>query len=222
MVNVVKPYLPDLKEYVKQLDLIWEHNHLTNNGPLHKKLEKKLASNLGVNDLCLINNCTSGLLISMNDIEPNSEIITTPFSFIATTSSILWSKLQPIFCDIDEDFLFIDTKKVEKLITPRTKAILATHVFGNTGNLEELVLICKKHNIKLIFDAAHAFKVKYKEKSILNYGDISILSFHATKFYHTIEGGAIYSKKNSLMKKFKKQNPHIQSKNMRVLQIIVN
>lgn len=203
MINITKPYLPDLDEYVKQLNLIWGNNYLTNNGPLHKNLEKKLTLSLGINDLCLINNCTSGLLISINDIEPCSEIITTPFSFIATTSSILWSKLQPVFCDIDEDYLFIDTKKVENLITSKTKAILATHVFGNSGNIEELCLICKKHNIRLIFDAAHAFAVNYKKKSILKYGDISILSFHATKFYHTIEGGAIYSKNASLMKKFK-------------------
>lgn len=203
MINVTKPYLPNIEDYIKHLKCIWQTSYLTNNGPLHQVLEKKLASFLSLSDLCIVNNCTSGLLMSLNDIETGGEIITTPFSFVATTSSILWSKLKPVFCDIDKDFFFIDTEKIEKLITPKTKAVLATHVFGNTGNIDNLEYICQKHNIKLIFDAAHCFGVDYKNKSILEYGDISILSFHATKLYHTIEGGAIYSKNQNDMQKFK-------------------
>ena len=203
MIYVTKPYLPDIDKFYEKIKQIWESNHLTNDGPLNKVLEKKLANYLDIEDLCLINNCTNGLLMGLNEFESDDEIITTPFSFVATTSSIVWSKLKPVFCDIDKDFLFIDVDLVRRLITPKTKAILTTHVFGNTGNIDELEAICKEKNIRLIFDAAHAFGVKYKGKSILKYGDMSVLSFHATKLYHTIEGGAIYCNDKIFMKKMK-------------------
>ena len=199
MINVNKPYLPNIEKYINKIKTIWTTNHLTNYGPLHKELEEKICKYLNIKDVCLINSCSNGLLMCLNEFDAGDEIITTPFSFIATTSSIVWSKLKPVFCDIDPEYLFIDTNKIKSLITPRTKAVLTTHVYGNTGNLEELETICKENNIKLIFDAAHAFGVKYKEKSILEYGDMSILSFHATKVYHTIEGGAIYVKDETKM-----------------------
>lgn len=203
MIHVTRPFLPNIKDFFAKIESIWTSKHLTNDGPLHKELEKNLCSYLKIQDLCLVNNCTNGLLMCMNEFEPNSEIITTPFSFIATTSSIIWSKFIPVFCDINKDFLFIDINKIENLITKKTKAILATHVFGNTGNIEKLEKLCKRNNLKLIFDAAHSFGVKYKKKSILEYGDLSVVSFHATKLYHTIEGGAIYAKNHEIIKKLK-------------------
>lgn len=191
MIEVNKPYLPKKKDYEQIIDMIWKSNILTNNGPLHQKLENDLSLYLDVDNLVLINNCTNGLLMSLNEFPASSEIITTPFSFVATTSAILWSKLKPVFCDIDEENYFIDVKKIEKLINKKTKAVLATHIYGNTGDLETLEAICKGNKIKLIFDAAHAFDVKYKNRSILDFGDMSILSFHATKVFNTVEGGAI-------------------------------
>lgn len=203
MINVTKPFLPDFETFTSQIKPIWESHILTNNGFLHQTLEKKLAKYLNVKDLCLVNSCTNGLLMSMSDLEPDSEVITTPFSFFATTSSILWSKLKPVYCDIDKKHFFINVKNLPKLITSKTKAVLATHVFGNTGDIEILEQICKEKKLRLIFDAAHAFGVTYKNKSILEFGDLSILSFHATKQYHTIEGGAIYSKNAEILEKYK-------------------
>lgn len=221
MILVNKPYLPEMSRVFEKFSLIWETNHLTNDGPIHNKLEKQIASYLNINDICLINNCTNGLLMSLSYFNSGDEIITTPFSFVATTSSISWSKLKPVFCDIDTDTLFLDVSKVEKLITKKTKAVLATHVFGNTGDIELLSDICKRNNIKLIFDAAHAFGVKYKGKSILEYGDISILSLHATKLYHTIEGGAIYSNDSNTMSDMRvKKNFGYQ--NYQILDIGIN
>ena len=197
MIEVNKPYLPKKNDYEQIIKMIWDSNHLTNNGPLHQKLENDLSSYLQVNNLCLINNCTNGLLMCLNDFPASAEIITTPFSFVATTSAIIWSKLKPVFCDIDEQNYFIDVKKIEKLINKKTKAILATHIYGNTGDIESLETICKENKLKLIFDAAHAFDVKYKKRSILDFGDMSVLSFHATKVFNTVEGGAI--KYNNLL-----------------------
>lgn len=203
MIFVNKPFLPDISKYTSMLEYIWKSNQLTNEGPLAKELEINLCNYLGIDQLCLINNCTNGLLMSINDFEPEDEIITTPFSFVATTSTISWSKFKPVFCDIDEKYFFIDVNKIESLITKKTKAVMATHIYGNAGNLDALESICKQNNIRLIFDAAHAFSVKYKNKSILNYGDMSILSFHATKVYHTVEGGAIYCKDKNFDEKMR-------------------
>ena len=203
MINVNKPYLPDFDKYVDKIKTIWQTNHLTNYGTLHNLLETKIAEYLCLPKICLINNCTNGLLMCLNEFDAGDEIITTPFSFVATTSTIVWSKLKPVFCDIDPEYFFINVDHIESKITSRTKAVIATHVYGNAGNLEKLQEICSKHNIKLIFDAAHAFGVKYKGKSILDYGDASVLSFHATKIYHSIEGGAIYSNKDEELSKYK-------------------
>jgi dTDP-4-amino-4,6-dideoxygalactose transaminase len=194
MINVNKPYLPVFDNYVEKIKTIWHTNHLTNYGKLEKELESKLSEYLELPEICLLNNCTNGLLTSLSSFNSEDEIITTPFSFVATTSSIIWSKLKPVFCDIDSEYFFINPQLIEEKITNKTKAVLATHIYGNTGDIECLEKICKKNNLILIFDAAHAFGVKYKNKSILEYGDVSVLSFHATKTYHTIEGGAIYAK----------------------------
>lgn len=203
MIFVNKPFLPDISKYTNMIAHIWKTNQLTNEGPLAKELESKLCRYLGLDQLCIVNNCTNGLLMAMNDFDPDDEIITTPFSFVATTSTIAWSKFKPVFCDIDEKYYFIDTDKIEPLITKKTKAIMATHIYGNTGDLDKLQSICDHYKIRLIFDAAHAFAVKYKNKSILNYGDISVLSFHATKVYHTVEGGAIFCKDKQLDEKMR-------------------
>jgi dTDP-4-amino-4,6-dideoxygalactose transaminase len=136
--------------------------------------------------------------MALNDFEAGDEVITTPFSFPATTSVISWTKLKPVFCDIDENYFFIDVDEIEKKRTRKTKAVLVTHIYGNTGNLEFLSTYCKDNNLRLICDAAHAFGVKYKNESILKYGDINVLSFHATKTFHTVEGGAIYCKEDKM------------------------
>ncbi len=203
MINVNKPYLPDFDKYVEKIKSIWLTNHLTNYGTIHNQLESKIAEYLCLPKICLINNCTNGLLMCLNEFDAGDEIITTPFSFVATTSTIVWSKLKPVFCDIDPEYFFIDINQVERKITKKTKAVLATHVYGNTGDLEKLEELCRSYKIKLIFDAAHAFGVKYKNKSILEYGDVSVLSFHATKIYHSIEGGAIYCKNQNDIHNYK-------------------
>lgn len=203
MILVNKPYLPDFEEYVTIISSIWENNHLTNDGPLSKKLECELCNLLNVKNLCLVNNCTNGLLMTLNDFSPEDEIITTPFSFIATTSSIIWSKLKPVFCDIEDKHFFIDCDQIKKLITNKTKAVLATHVYGNTGDIDKLISICKEYGLRLIFDAAHAFGVKYRGKSILDFGDMSVISFHATKLFHTVEGGAICCNDDEFDKKMR-------------------
>lgn len=221
MINVNKPFIPEYEEYINKIKIIWDTNHLTNYGPLEKQLIKNLSIFLEVEDLCLLNNCTNGLLTCLSDFDSNDEIITTPFSFVATTSSIIWSKLKPVFCDIDPEYLFIDIAKIEEKITSKTKAILATHIYGNTGDLEKLEELCKTKNIKLIFDAAHAFGVKYNGKPILEYGDYSVLSFHATKVYHTIEGGAIYAKNKEDLERMKLKT-NFGFKNFQINEIGIN
>lgn len=221
MINVNKPFIPEYEDYINKIKTIWDNNHLTNYGPLEKQLSKNLSNYLEVEDLCLLNNCTNGLLTCLNEFDSNDEIITTPFSFIATTSSIIWSKLQPVFCDIDPEYLFIDIAKIEEKITNKTKAVLATHIYGNSGDLEFLEELCKNKDIKLIFDAAHAFGVKYDGKSILKYGDYSVLSFHSTKVYHTIEGGAIYAKNKDDLEKMKLKT-NFGFKNFQINEIGIN
>lgn len=192
-INVNKPYLPNKNKYYKYLDKIWENNHLTNFGPLNKELENRLCEYLGVENLLLVGNGTLALQIAYKllGLSANDGVITTPFSFVATTSTLIWENLVPIFCDINNKSFCIDTNKIEALINTNTKAILPVHTFGNACDVEALDKIAKKYKLKLIYDAAHAFGVRYKNKSIFNYGDISTISFHATKLFHTTEGGAI-------------------------------
>lgn len=189
--------------------MIWENGQLTNQGPLVLELEKKVESYLGVRNLHFLTNGTIALQIAIKALGVSGgEIITTPFSYVATTSSILWEGCTPVFVDINEDDLCIDVTKIESAITTKTKAIMAVHVFGNPCDVEGIEDIAKRHGLKVIYDGAHAFGVKHKGKSLLSYGDISMCSFHATKVFHTIEGGCLVVKDKSvsdkieMMKKF--------------------
>ena len=191
MINVTKAYLPNKEKYQKYVDEIYQSGLLTNYGPLVQKLEKRLAEYLGVKNIVLVSNGTSALEIAYRALDLKGEVITTPFSFVATTNSLLMSQLSPIFADIDKKTFNLDPKNIEQLITKNTSAIVPVHSFGNACEIEEIEEIAGKHNLKVIYDAAHAFDVLYKGKSVLNYGDVSTLSFHATKLFHTIEGGAL-------------------------------
>ena len=201
MINVTKSYLPNIEKYKSYIDEIYKSGWLTNQGPLVQKLEARLKEYLGVKHIVLVSNGTIALDIAYKVLDLKGEVITTPFSFVATTSSLLLSGLKPIFADIDEKSLNLDANNIEKLITPNTSAILPVHVFGNACEVEKIEKISKKHNLKVVYDAAHAFDVKYKDKSVLNYGDISTISFHSTKLFHTIEGGAIITNDDELAKK---------------------
>jgi dTDP-4-amino-4,6-dideoxygalactose transaminase len=201
MINVTKPFLPTKEEYQKYLDGIWQRNWLTNNGPLVNELELKLKQSLKLNHLLYLSNGTTALQIAIKALELKGEIITTPFSYVATTSSIVWEGCTPVFVDIDKKSLNIDPKLIEQAITPNTSAILATHVFGNPCDIDAIDSIAKKHNLKVIYDAAHCFGTNYKGQSVLNYGDISCISFHATKLFHTTEGGAVVTKSPELLEK---------------------
>jgi len=201
MINVTKTWLPDKEKYLALIDEIYENGWITNNGPLVQKLEKKLEKYLGVNNLVLVANGTIALEIAYRLLNLKGKVITTPFSFVATTSSLISNNLEPIFADINPQTFSIDTKNIENLITSDTSAIVPVHVFGNPCDVEAIQNIAKKHNLKVIYDAAHTFGIKYKDESILKYGDISTLSFHATKLFHTIEGGALIINDTKLAQK---------------------
>jgi len=205
MIFVTKTKLPPIKRYYKYLEKIWANNWVTNNGELLRELEEKLRSYLGVRHMSLITNATVALQMAMKAIDGDSggEVITTPFTFAASTNVILWEHMTPVFADIDPETFNIDPADIEKKITKKTRAILAVHVYGNPCDLEKIHKIATKHNLKVIYDAAHAFDVSYKGKSVLNYGDISILSFHATKVFNTIEGGALITKSKQLSDRLK-------------------
>ena len=201
-VNVTEPFLPPLEEYVKYLEGIWERNWLTNQGPLVQELERKLQSyhNLEVPVHCVANGAL-GLQIALKALGVGGEVITTPFSYVATTACPLWEGCSVKFADIEPDTLTIDPKAVEAAITPQTEAILATHVFGNPCDVEALDTIAAKHGLAMIYDAAHAFGVTYKGKSILEYGDASMVSLHATKLFHAVEGGFVVAKDSAVAEK---------------------
>lgn len=201
MINVTKSYLPPLSTYTKYLEGIWERNWVTNHGPLVAELEEKLKNYFKVKHLFFVKNGTTALQISIKALDLKGEVITTPFSYVATTSSLVWERCKPIFADINPTTLCLDPNQVEKSITKKTTGILATHVYGIPCDVEKLQKISKKHGLKLIYDAAHAFGVKVNGKSILNHGDISTLSFHATKLFHTGEGGAIVTNDDVLAHK---------------------
>lgn len=203
MINVTKTYLPDVEKYKKYVDRIFQSGWLTNNGQVVQELQRRLEAYLGVKHLVLVSNGTLALQISYKALELKGEIITTPFSFVATTSSLVWEGLQPVFADIDKETFNIDCTKIENAITDKTSAIVPVHVFGNGCEVEKIDDIAKKYNLKVIYDAAHAFNIMYKDKSILNYGDISAISFHSTKVFHTIEGGAIIVNDDELYKRVK-------------------
>jgi dTDP-4-amino-4,6-dideoxygalactose transaminase len=201
MIPVTKPFLPPIEEYNEYLKGIWKRNWLTNMGPLASDLELKLKEYLNVNHLLFVTNGTIALQMAIKALDLKGEIITTPFSFVATTSSIVWEGCVPVFADIDPQSLNIDPQKIESAITNKTVAILATHVYGNPCDILTIDSIAKKHNLKVIYDGAHAFGVKLNNESIFNFGDISICSLHATKLYHSSEGGLIITKDPELLKK---------------------
>ena len=199
---VTKSFLPPLGEYEFYIKKIFENGQLTNQGPLLKELEEKLKNFLGVENFHYVTNGTIAIQLALKVLGiEEGEIITTPFSYVATTSSILWERCTPVFVDIEPDNFTIDADKIEAAITPKTKAIIAVHVFGYACNIEKIENIAKKHNIKVIYDAAHAFGSLYKGKSLLSFGDISTCSFHATKLFHTIEGGACIVKDKAVSDK---------------------
>lgn len=201
MINVTKTYLPPLENYIFQLERVWKNEWLTNRGELVKELETKLKSYLDIDNIIIMNNGTIPLQIAIKLLANNGEVITTPFSYVATTAAILWENCTPVFVDIHPEYLTIDETKIEAAITDKTTCILATHVFGNPCNIEAIETIAKKHNLKIIYDAAHCFGVTYKGKSIFEYGDISTCSFHATKLFHTGEGGALFTNDSDLFQK---------------------
>ncbi len=201
MIPVTKTFLPPLEEYQSYLQEIWESNQVANGGKLLFDLQKKIKEYLDVPNIVLTTNGTLPLQIALKLLANKGEVITTPFSYVASTSTIVWEDCTPVFVDIHPDFLTIDETKVEAAITKNTTAILATHVFGNPCNVEEIEKIAGKHNLKVIYDAAHSFDVKYKGESIFNFGDVSTCSFHATKLFHTGEGGAMFCKDEELNRK---------------------
>ena len=201
MIPVTKTFLPPIEEYNQQLQRAWDVQWLTNRGALVLELEDKLKSYLKVSNLLITNNGTVPIQIALKLLGSGGEIITTPFSYVATTAAIVWENCIPVFVDISPEYLTIDETKIEAAITNKTTAILATHVFGNPCNVEIIDAIAKKYNLKVIYDAAHCFGVDYSGESIFNYGDISTCSFHATKLFHTGEGGAIFCKDQEMQHK---------------------
>lgn len=201
MIPVTQPFLPPKEEYEKYLNGIWSRNWLTNMGPLASQLEMKLKDYLKIKHLLFVTNGTVALQMAIKALDLKGEIITTPFSFVATTSSIVWEGCTPVFVDIDAKSLNIDPSKIEAAITEKTSAILATHVYGNPCDVEAIEEIAKKQNLKVIYDAAHAFGVQVNGKSVFEYGDISICSLHSTKLYHSVEGGLMFTQDADLLKK---------------------
>lgn len=195
MINITKPYLPDREKLNSYIDGIYQRAWLTNNGPLVQELTERLEKYLGVENLLLVSNGTLALQIAYRTLGIKGEAITTPFTFVATASSLVWEGIEPVFVDIDPSTLCMDASKIEAAITPRTSAIVPVHVFGNAGHIEQIETIAHKHGLKTVYDGAHAFGVKYRGRSILSCGDAATLSFHATKLFHTIEGGAVIFKR---------------------------
>lgn len=188
---VTQPTLPPLEEFITYLQKIWKSKILTNNGPFHHQFEKELADYLGVKYLSLFANGTLALITALQALRITGEVITTPFSFVATTHALWWNNIKPVFVDIEPNYFTLDPEKIEAAIRPQTTAIMPVHVYGNPCRIDEIQKIADTYGLKVIYDAAHAFGVRIKDNSILNYGDMSILSFHATKTFNTIEGGAI-------------------------------
>lgn len=191
---VTRPTLPPLSEYLPLIEKIWESRILTNFGPYHGKFIEGLTRYLGVDHISLVANATVGLMLAAKALQLSGEVITTPFSFVATGHALLWAGVKPVFVDINPNTLNIDTKKIEAAITPRTSGIVALHCYGRTADVDTIEQIAQRHNLRVIYDAAHAFGIRHKGQSVLNFGDHSVLSFHATKVFNTLEGGAIVSR----------------------------
>jgi len=190
-VFVTQPTLPPLEEFIPYLQKIWESKILTNGGPFHQDLERELCKYLGVKYLSLFTNGTIALITALQTLRITGEVITTPYSFVATAHSLLWNGIKPVFVDIDPDTLNLDPEKIEAAITPQTTAILPVHCYGRPCDVAKIEKIADTYGLKVIYDAAHAFGVKLESGSVLKYGDLSVLSFHATKVFNTFEGGAI-------------------------------
>jgi dTDP-4-amino-4,6-dideoxygalactose transaminase len=190
-VFVTRPFLPPLDEFVPYLEKIWGNHILTNNGPFHQELEQRLCEYLGIKYISLFSNGTLALVTALQTLYITGEVITTPFSFVATTHALWWNNIKPIFVDIEPNTFNIDPEKIESAITPHTTAILPVHVYGNPCNVQKIKEIADAYGLKVIYDACHTFGVKIKGISVLNFGDLSVMSFHATKVFTTFEGGAI-------------------------------
>lgn len=190
---VTQPALPPLDEFIESLKVIWQNRILTNNGPFHQQFEKELAAYLGVQYISLFTNGTMALLTALQALEITGEVITTPYSFVATTHSLWWNNIKPVFTDIEPVNCNLDPAKIEAAITPRTTAIMPVHVYGNPCDVSAIQAIADRHNLKMIYDACHTFNVRIGNKPVLNFGDLSVMSFHATKVFNTFEGGAIVS-----------------------------
>lgn len=202
-INVVEPYLPNYENYLHYVSKIYDSKWLTNNGPLVNKLEKELENYLGVKNLLLVSNGTVAIQLALKLLNCRKNIITTPFSFVATTSAPLWDGYNVKYADIDKDTFNISTKQIESLLDETVDTLLPVHVFGNPCNVLEIDRIATKNNLKVIYDAAHAFGTKVNGNSVLKYGDISTISFHATKLFHSVEGGALVINDDALYKKAK-------------------
>ncbi len=201
MIPVSKPYLPPLEKYVIYLEKIWQNEWITNNGPMVRQFEKAITEYLQVGSVHFVSSGTMALQIAIKMSNICGEVITTAFSHVATVTSILWAGCQPVFVDINDNDFCINADKIEESITEKTSAIVATHVYGSPCNVLQIQKIAERHNLKVIYDGAHAFDTKVHGKSVFSYGDISAVSFHATKLYHTVEGGAIITKDEELMKR---------------------
>ncbi len=201
MINVTKSYLPDFEEYTTYLKGIWERVHLTNDGPLLRELEEQMRVFLGVRHLMFCTNGTIVLQMALKAMNITKEVITTPFSYVATTNALLWEGCTPVFADIRPDDFCLDATKIEPLITENTQAILATHVYGNACRIDAIQAVADRYGLKVIYDAAHTFGARYNGRSILSYGDISTCSFHATKVFHTVEGGCLVTDDDALAEK---------------------
>lgn len=188
---VTQPYLPPLDEFIPYLEKIWGNKILTNGGPFHEELEQALCEHLGVEHIALFANGTLALVTALQALRITGEVITTPYSFVATAHSLLWNGIKPVFVDVDPNTLNLDSSKIEAAITPQTTAIMPVHVYGHPCDVDSIQEIADNYNLRVIYDAAHAFGVKCHCGSVLNHGDMSVLSFHATKVFNTFEGGAI-------------------------------
>ena len=208
MITVTRADLPSLEKYSEYLKKIWANHWLTNDGEFVQLLGTKLEEYLGIQNLVLMSNGTLALQLALRALEIKGEVITTPFTFATTTNVLLWEGLTPVFADIDPQTYNIDPYKVEKQITPKTSAILAVHVYGNPCYVKQLQEIADKHNLKIVYDAAHAFDVTYEDQPITCFGDASVLSFHATKAFNTIEGGAVVAKNQQVVDKLKLMRNH--------------
>lgn len=191
MINVTKTFLPPLEDYVRYLEQLWASGWITNNGVLVQELEAKLAEYLGIPYVQYVSNGTIALQLALKALNITGEVITTPFSYVATTTAILWEHCQPVFVDIEDRTFCIDAERIESAITPDTQAILAVHVYGYPCDVRRIAAIAAKYGLKVIYDGAHAFGVRLNGESLLSYGDLTTLSFHATKLFHTVEGGAV-------------------------------